>query len=137
MDRLDMILLFASINVLVLVGCDVAQPATPNEVRLTEKGGDCGSSVELNTGDSLSLALEGNPTTGYVWEIESNDPAVMKPSGEPEYHADSEAIGAGGTYTFRFTAVAKGKVTLRLVYHRPFEKNVPELKSCEVTIIVK
>ncbi len=47
------------------------------------------------------------------------------------------AVGAGGTVTFRFTAVAKGQATLKLTYHRPFEKNVPALKSCEVTINVK
>jgi len=113
------------------------QPPTPNEVRLTEKGGDCGSTVELNTGDTLVLTLEGNPTTGYVWEIESNDPAVLESAGVPEFNPDSEAIGSGGTYTFRFTAVAEGKVTLKLVYQRPFEVNVQELKSCEVIINVK
>lgn len=137
MERIGLFLLIASINVIVLVGCSAVQPPTPNEVRLTEKGGDCGSTVELNTGDSLVLALEGNPTTGYVWEIESNDPAVIKPTGEPEYTPDSEAIGSGGRFTFRFTAVATGQVTLRLVYHRSFEVDVPQLKSCELTINVK
>jgi inhibitor of cysteine peptidase len=137
MDRLDMFLLLISINILLLVGCGAAQPSTPNEVHLTEKGGDCGSSVELNTGDSLELVLEGNPTTGYTWEIESNDPAVLEPTGEPEFTPDSEALGAGGIYTFRFSAIANGKVTLRLIYRRPFENDVPALKSCEITINVK
>lgn len=137
MDRLDMFLSLISINILLLVGCGAAQPSTPNEVRLTEKGGDCGSTVELNTGDSLELVLEGNPTTGYTWETESNDPAVIQPAGEPEFTPDSEAIGSGGTYSFRFTAVANGEDTLKLIYHRTFEKNVPEIKSCEVTINVK
>ena len=137
MDHFGLILSAVSINVLLLVGCSAMQPPTPNEVRLTEKGGDCGSTVELNTGDTLVLTLEGNPTTGYVWEIESNDPAVLESAGEPEFNPDSEAIGSGGTYTFRFTAVAEGKVTFKLVYQRPFEVNVQELKSCEVIINVK
>jgi len=137
MDHLGLFLSTVSINVLLLVGCSAMQPPTPNEVHLSDKGGDCGSKVELNTGDSLVLTLEGNPTTGYVWEVESNDPAVIKPAGEPEFNPDSEAIGSGGIYTFRFTAVAKGEDTLKLIYHRTFEKNVPELKSCEVTISVK
>ena len=137
MDHFGLILSAVSINVLLLVGCSAMQPPTPNEVRLTEKGGDCGSTVELNTGDTLVLTLEGNPTTGYVWEIESNDPAVLESAGVPEFNPDSEAIGSGGTYTFRFTAVAEGKVTLKLVYQRPFEVNVQELKSCEVIINVK
>jgi inhibitor of cysteine peptidase len=137
MDRTGLFMLVASFSAMALVGCGAAQPPTPDEVRLTEKGGDCGSTVELDTGDALTLALEGNPTTGYVWDIEANDPAVIKPTGEPEFNADSNAVGAGGTVTFRFTAVAKGQVTLRLTYHRPFEVNVPPLKSCELTINVK
>ncbi len=137
MDSSGLFLLFASISVLVLAGCGAMQPPTPNEIHLTEKGGDCGSKVELNTGDTLVLSLEGNPTTGYVWEVESNDPAVIKPTGEPEFNPDSSAIGAGGTYTFRFTAVAKGQDALRLIYHQPYDKNAPETKSCEVTVNVK
>jgi inhibitor of cysteine peptidase len=137
MDRLGLFLLAASMNVILLVGCGAAQPSTPNEVRLSEKGGDCGSTVELNTGDTLALALEGNPTTGYTWEIESNDPAVLEPNGEPEFTPDSELLGAGGIYTFRFNAIARGRVTLRLIYRRPFENDVPALKSCEVAIDVK
>jgi inhibitor of cysteine peptidase len=137
MDHSGLFALVASIGALALVGCGAVQPPTPNEVRLSEKGGDCGSTVELKTGDTLALALEGNPITGYVWEVESNDPAVLEPTGEPEFNPDSEALGAGGTYTFRFTAVGKGQVALRLTYHRPFEENVPELRSCEVTINVK
>lgn len=137
MDISRLFLLSASISGLALAGCSAIQPPTPNEVRLTEKGGDCNSTVELNTGDTLTLALEGNPTTGYDWEVESNDPAVLELSGEPEYSSESSATGAGGTYTYRFKAVAKGQVTLRLIYHQPFEKNVPPSKSCEVTINVK
>ena len=137
MDRTSIFLMVASISAMALIGCSATQPPTLNEVRLTEKGGDCGSSVDLNTGDFMLLSLEGNPTTGYVWEIESNDPAVIKSVGEPEFTADSSAIGAGGTYTLRFSAVAKGQTTLKLVYHRPFEKNVPAAKSCELTINVK
>ena len=137
MERRDLFLMVASISAMALVGCSAAQPPTPHEVRLKEKGGDCGSSVDLNTGDALVLDMDGNPTTGYVWEVESSDPAVIKSAGEPEFNADSTAVGAGGTVTFRFTAVAKGQATLKLTYHRPFEKNVPALKSCEVTINVK
>ncbi|HSB66349.1 MAG TPA: protease inhibitor I42 family protein [Anaerolineales bacterium] len=137
MEHSALLLLVASISGLLLFGCSAIQPSSPKEIRLSEKDGDCGSTVELNTGDTLLLILEGNPTTGYTWEIESNDPAVIKPDGKPEFNSESEAIGAGGTYTFRFNAVAKGQVTLKLVYHRSFEANMPALKSCELTIKVK
>lgn len=137
MNHLGLFLLAVSFDVFLLVGCSAMQPSAPNEVHLSEKGGDCGSTVELNTGDSLTLDLEGNPTTGYTWEVTSNDLAVLKPAGEPEFTPDSEAIGSGGTFTFRFAAIDKGKVALKLIYHRSFEKNAPALKSCELAINVK
>jgi inhibitor of cysteine peptidase len=137
MDHLSFFVFVASTSVLALAACSATQSPTPGEVRLSEKEGDCGSTVELNTGDTLVLTLEVNPTTGYTWEVESDDPAVIESISEPEYNPDSSAIGAGGTYTYRFRAVAEGQVTLRLIYHRPFETNVPELKSCKVTINVK
>ena len=83
------------------------------------------------------MILEGNPSTGYTWEVGFYVPEVMKPAGEPKYQSASSQAGAGGTYTFRFLAVGEGQATLRLIYHRPWEQDVPDLKTCEVTVTVK
>lgn len=109
----------------------------PKEVQVTEKGGACGSGVGLNAGDTLVLILEGNPSTGNAWEVGFHVPAVISPVGEPEYQPGSSQIGAGGTVTFRFLAVGEGEAIIRMIYRRPWEKDVPALKTCEVTVIVK
>jgi inhibitor of cysteine peptidase len=96
---------------------------------------DDGTSVALDVGDRLIVTLEGNPTTGFTWEVDGTVPANLVQLGQPLFVADSDAIGSGGTFTFRFEAVASGSGTLRLIYHRPFETVAPE-DSFEVTVTV-
>jgi inhibitor of cysteine peptidase len=103
--------------------------------QLSEK--DSGSTVELRMGETLEVVLRGNPTTGYQWEIASGDTSVVKQRGKPEYRSDSAGIGSSGNFTFTFEAAAPGQTTLRLVYHRPFERNVPPARTFEITVVVR
>lgn len=137
MYRMNLFLFVALTIVLALIGCNATPTQMPKEVRLTENGGGCGSTVGLKSGDTLELVVEGNPSTGYAWEVGFEVPAVIKSTGEPEYSSYSSTVGTGGAYTFHFVAVAEGQATITLIYHRPFEKNAPDLKTCEVTVNVK
>lgn len=98
---------------------------------------DNGKSVDLKTGDTFTIALEGNPTTGYSWEVSGIDPAVVEQVGEPDFKSDSKLIGAGGMFTFTFKAVAPGSAPVTLVYHRSFEKDVDPMYEYEVMVNVK
>ena len=40
-----------------------------------------GQSVEVNSGDRITITLEGNPTTGYSWELSEFDQAVVELAG--------------------------------------------------------
>ena len=99
--------------------------------------GDAGSTVELGVGDTMDVVLEGNPTTGFSWETAALDASVLKQLGEPEFKPDTSLIGAGGKFTFRFEAVAPGQTLLQLVYHRPWETDVPPANTFEVTVVVQ
>jgi inhibitor of cysteine peptidase len=97
---------------------------------------DAGSTLQLHAGDTLLVTLEGNPSTGYAWEIAPGDTGVLKPAGEPQFLPESTALGSAGRVTLRFEAVAAGRTALSLVYRRPFEKDAPPLKTFEVTLEV-
>jgi predicted secreted protein len=88
---------------------------------------DAGQSVSLRVGDRLMVELAGNPTTGYTWDDSiQNEYAVLRPSEEPEYRADSALLGAGGTFLFRYLATDVGPQDFRFIYHRPWESVQPE-----------
>jgi inhibitor of cysteine peptidase len=103
--------------------------------RLSEE--DAGSTVELRVGDTMEVVLDGNPTTGFSWETAAVDASVLKQLGEPGFEPATALIGSGGKFTFRFEAVASGQTLLKLVYHRPWEKDVPPEKTFEVNVTVQ
>jgi inhibitor of cysteine peptidase len=102
---------------------------------LTEKND--GQNVQMSNGQQLVVTLEGNPTTGYTWEVDMIDQAILKQIGEPEFKASSGALGAGGLMTLQFQAVSQGETPLRLVYHRPWEQDIAPEKTFEVNVVVK
>ena len=95
---------------------------------------DDGTSIVLEPGESFSVVLEGNVTTGYSWQVESVDSAVLT-AAEPEYVTESDLIGAGGEFTFAFTASGRGETELLLVYLRPWEQAEP-LETFTMTVTV-
>lgn len=95
---------------------------------------DDGTSIVLEPGASFSVVLPGNATTGYSWQVEGIDAAILS-AAEPVYVSDSELVGAGGVYTFTFTAAAAGETELRLVYLRPWEQVAP-LETFTMTVTV-
>ena len=106
-------------------------------VRLTaERDGD---STSMHPGDRLEIALRGNPTTGYEWDIASFDRSILA-EGNHEYVPDTSSsnplVGAGGTFIFRFTAVASGRTPLTLIYHRSWE-TVPPLDTFAADVVVQ
>ena len=98
---------------------------------------DNGSTVDLKTGETFTILLEGNPTTGYNWAVMEIDPAVVELVGEPDYKADSNLIGSGGMYTFTFKAVSSGSTVVTLAYYRSWEEDVAPLNEYQVTVNVK
>ena len=141
MLRLIKILGDAMVFILLLSACGAPSPPPSNSTgpvsprKLSEQ--DDGGTVTLGIGEQLDITLAANPTTGYQWEVASGDSAVLKQVGEPVYTADSAALGSGGTMTFHFVALAPGQTTLKLVYHRPFEKDTPPVQTFEITAVVK
>jgi inhibitor of cysteine peptidase len=98
---------------------------------------DSGTTITVKVGDIIQVVLKGNPTTGYTWtpSLSEQDASILEQMGEPGYVSDSNLIGAGGTYTYRFKALKAGEATLKLVYARVWE-SVPPLETFSVTVKV-
>jgi len=121
----------ASLCTLLLV---LLFPCITKALELTEKDG--GRSVSVLVGETISITLAGNPTTGYTWELADVDRIVLTPDPEPAFVRDSSLIGAGGRYTFRVFALKPGTSAVKLVYRRSWEKEVPPLRGFDLTVTV-
>lgn len=115
--------------VLALAGC------ASGGTQLTE--GDNGKTVRLKVGETFTIKLPGNPSTGYSWNGAA-DPEVVVLVGEPEFTsdaADENIVGAGGTLTMTYKAVKAGEGELKLQYSRVWESVQPE-KTFTVRVVV-
>jgi inhibitor of cysteine peptidase len=132
-NKSSFIALLTLLAALVLTtGCSPQQ----QEIKATMD--DAGREMQLKKGQTLLVTLEGNPTTGYSWEVaEPLDEQVLRLTGEPEFKAESDLVGAGGVQILRFEAVNTGTMTLKLVYHRPWEKDVDPLETYSLQVVVR
>ena len=112
-----------------------AIPSAPAAVELTEE--QDGSLVALIVGDLVRVQLDGNPTTGYIWEPDQLDTSLLQLTAQPAFAQRTDLPGGGGTYTFTFKALQAGTGHLRLIYHRTFEKGVAPQRVFDVTVDIQ
>ena len=121
----------------LIVALTLATGCTPQQ-EVKASIDDDGREKQLKKGQTLVVTLEGNPTTGYSWEVaEPLDEQVLRQAGEPEFKAESEALGAGGVQVLRFEAVNAGKTALKLAYRRSWEKDVEPLETYSIEVVVR
>ena len=107
----------------------------PTHCELTEK--DDGRRLRLIAGDTLTVDLAGNPTTGYRWQVaEPESPEVLKATDDEFVAPTADRCGAPGRQRLSFTAAAPGETTLRLVYVRPWEKGAAPVRSFRAELSV-
>jgi len=85
---------------------------------------DGGASIALRQGDRLMVLLAGNATTGFQWENALfYEFAVLRETDEAEYRAKpapQDMVGFGGSFLFRYQAIAPGPQAFRFIYHQPW-----------------
>ena len=85
-----------------------------------------GQKVELSVDEELAIRLGENPTTGFRWKLESKgEPACTLVDSINPTSSSGGRVGAGGIHTWKFRAAQPGEATIKLLYHRPWEKDEP------------
>ena len=111
-----------------------------------------GGWVTLAEHQVLVLSLEANPSSGYMWEVAEMDQDAVRQDGKAHFTSEvalsdtgahqtradvsrQMGEGGGGNYqVMRFKALESGESTIKLVYHRPWEHDVPPLKTYTLQI---
>jgi inhibitor of cysteine peptidase len=81
---------------------------------------DDGTAITLRVGESITLALPANASTGYGWSVREQDEAALRTTATT-YAPSSDLPGAGGTDRRTLRAERSGDTRLRLVYCRPWD----------------
>ena len=96
---------------------------------------NAGTIVPANAGDTITLRLEENPTTGYLWTVKELNSSVLELVGEEYLIGAGTGIGGGGERKLVFRAKEAGASPLRLNCERSWEPDNP-LMTFSVTIEV-
>lgn len=105
-------------------------------VRLSQDGGS--QSVSLAKGQTLVVAIAGNPSTGYQWELTGTvNGGVIAQEGRVQFVAGApDLVGAPGEYRFVFKATGPGMTALGLKYVRPWEQQKTPAATATVSVTV-
>lgn len=103
-------------------------------MRLNEN--DSNKTVEIHVDDELEIILPANLTRGYIWEVSSLNVNMLRLN-NTHFIASDKIIGAGGIEVMKFQAITVGENQVELIFHRPFEPNIPPLKTFNLTVIIR
>jgi inhibitor of cysteine peptidase len=125
----------------LLFGCAVA----PGQASVNLTCGDFASQnhiirqLSVKAGDSFTVTLGSNPTTGFQWESAIiSDPGVLTETSHqfvgPE---DENLVGAAGRDVWTFRALKKGTSTISIAYSRPWEGGEKGVWTFTAVVTVK
>ena len=121
-----------------LVGLCLASSCVGPSDHLLEVS-DNGSTVNVATGDSVTIELEANPSTGYLWTFGAPfDPELLLMTSETYSKPDGSKnmVGVPVKRIMTFKAIAPGRTGLKLDYRRPWERNEKPAKTFEVLLVI-
>ncbi len=70
---------------------------------------------------SLVITLEGNPTTGFMWDYTTEGDGEIALVDESSEVLNEGLLGSPSTFNYSFKGVKEGDVTLIFEYARPWE----------------
>jgi inhibitor of cysteine peptidase len=120
------------------IGTTKTTAAKTHTIKLNEANNN--GSKTIKKGDIVTITLEANSSTGYTWDVASNNKKVLRYDGK-KYIAPKASnppvVGAPGKEVLSFKAIKRGTSTLTLVYHQPWDKKAKPAKTFTVKITVK
>jgi len=102
-----------------------------------------GEKVEVASGESFTVTLCSNPTTGFQWsEAQISDQVAIEQIDHqftpPEYTGDSPpAPGSPGQEVWTFKALKPGESTISMEYDQPWEGGMKAAWTFVLTVVVK
>ena len=142
-SKLILIGVVAVISILLLA-CSPAAKQASVEVPLDDftSQNHISREVTVNAGDSFTLTLGSNPTTGFTWpdEAQIGDQTVLQQTDHKLVVPESEPPpppGTPGKEVWTFKALKKGTTEVSMEYSRPWEGGEKGVWTFTLTVVVK
>ena len=130
--------MFRRILFIIALACVLFSTTGCGSSKIDVTSADNGKQLNVNVGEQIVVALNGNPTTGYTWEAKDLDTSMIQQVGSTGFKSNNPGlVGSGGIQTLTFKTLKTGTTNLTLVYHRSWETNVDPLHTFAITLIIK
>jgi inhibitor of cysteine peptidase len=119
---------------ILLLALALVSGVVPALAQGTYTSSDNGKAIEVKSGDTFTVKLDENPTTGYSWNMTAgNGLQVVNDRYVPEA---TGLIGSGGYHEWTIKAVKAGTYALSGVYRRPWEPVTGSEQKYSLTVKV-
>ncbi|MFA5275483.1 MAG: protease inhibitor I42 family protein [Candidatus Omnitrophota bacterium] len=94
--------------------------------------------IEIYVGQSFTITLESNATTGYRWQFAKPLDKDMLELESSSYSGNNpKLIGSPGKQVWTINALKAGKTNIFFKYARSWEKGKPPIKEDSFVVIIK
>ena len=147
--RIAAILVMVGTLITTVVGCSSAQAAAnvPKnthqniEVSINDltQNKQIVRSIELNQGDTLTLTLGSNPTTGFKWteQTQISNKAILVQTHHEFVEPAANVLGAAGKEVWTYTALKSGTTEISAEYGRPWVGGEKAEWTLDLSVTVK
>jgi len=131
-------LMLALLAVLCISACAEDQRTAGVPPEKVREFTDPSRTIQVTAGETFSIVLDSNPTTGYGWQRQDESGnGVVAFRGSRFVAPPKNLVGAGGREHITFSATAQGTQKLTFHYLRPWERNTEPAKTIVFTVLVR
>jgi inhibitor of cysteine peptidase len=147
--RVAAILIMVGLMITTIAGCSSADAAA-NVPRNTHKSIEVSidelmqkkqivRDIEINKGDTLTVTLGSNPTTGFSWTEQTliSDNAIIEQTNHESVDPATNALGAAGKEVWTYRTLKAGKTEISTEYSRPWTGGEKAEWTFKLTVTVK
>jgi inhibitor of cysteine peptidase len=105
------------------------------ELEKTYRETDAGARSELTAGEPFVVRLPENPTTGFHWELEPWDRAVVELVDDSLDPPVTQHIGSAAEHAWRFIARSPGTSSLRFALRRRWRREAAARYQLDIGVV--
>ena len=135
-----LVLLFAIVIITAcLPGCSSDNDVFISCDDFNEQKQDMEADVTLSPGETITVTIYSNPTTGFSWDDTATieRAGVLKQTGHRFIEPGESKPGAPGYQEWTFEALGSGQTTAYVEYSRPWEGGEKGVRTFTLTVVVK
>lgn len=97
---------------------------------------DNGDDFTVDKGDSISIILSSNSSTGYMWMLDADEPDtdIVSKTSSQYFQGYTGMVGTGGSEQWIFEAEEEGTTSIIMYYRRSWEATIQATFEVEITV---